>query len=84
MSEKEKRCQIFLDDEEYADIERIAGWRKITVEQWVHEALCKARADYHKRVEGLEKALEKASRCQFPAADIEDMLREIESGYNSL
>ena len=57
MGEKSKCCQIFLADEDYAAIERIAGRRNMSVEQWVEETVLMARADYHDRVRRIEKVI---------------------------
>ena len=75
-------CQISLDDEEYAHVAHIASHRKITVEQWVEELVRREMTDYRRRTKGLENVIKEAAQHNIPTADIEQMLREIESGYN--
>ena len=76
-----KICQVLMEDTEYEDIKHIASRRKMTVEQWIEATVSEARADYHRRVERIRRVIEEASHKNFPTADIEDMLKEIESGY---
>ena len=83
MSEKGKCCRIFLDAGEYAEIERIAGRRNMSVEEWITDKTRLALADYHERSERIKQATEKALKCQHPTADIEQMLAEIAAGYLS-
>ena len=83
MDETGKHCRIFLDADEYADIERIAAYRDMTAEEWIVDVVRQAMADYHKRSERIKQATEKALQCQHPTADIEQMLAEIEAGYLS-
>ena len=81
MSEVKKTCQLSLDDAEYEDIKHIASRRNMTVEQWIEATVSEARVDYHRRVERIRRVIEETSHLNFPTADIEDMLKEIESGY---
>ena len=83
MDENGKHCRIFLDADEYADIERIAAYRDMTVEEWIADVARQAKADYHERSERIKRANEKALQCQHPTADIEQMLAEIAAGYLS-
>lgn len=73
-----RRLQILIDDEEYIDIQRAARGQRMTVSEWVRRALCKARADYSRTAEAKLRAIADASRYEFPTADIDDMLWEIE------
>ena len=77
-------CQVSLDDEEYAHLERIAARRNITVEQWIEEIIRRDRADYLSRSASIKRVIEEAGRHQYPTADIEQILEEIDPGYNSL
>ena len=83
MAENGKHCRIFLDAEEYAEIERIAGRRNMSVEEWIADKTRLALADYHERSGRIKRATEKALKCQHPTADIEQMLAEIAAGYLS-
>ena len=82
--EAKKTCQVSLDDEEYAHLAHIAAHREITVEQWIQEIIRRDMADYRRRSAGIQRVIEEAASYNFPTADIEQMLKEIESGYNSL
>lgn len=79
-----KRLQVLLDEDEYAEIQRIAGENRMTVAEWVRDALRKAKRAYpHVRAERKLRALERAVTYEFPTADINQMLGEIERGYRS-
>ena len=80
MRETRKRCRIFLNAEEYADIERIAAGRNMSVEEWISDRTRQSLADYHERSERIKRATETALKCQHPTADIEQMLAEIAAG----
>ena len=75
-----KRLQVLLDPEEYREIQGIAGRQPMTVAEWVRQALRKARNDSPQTVEAKLGAVAEASRYQFPTADIDVILREIEAG----
>ena len=75
-----KRLQVLLDEEEYLEIQGVARRQRVTVAEWVRQALRKARDDQPRAVETKLRAIADASRHRFPTADVEDMLREIEEG----
>ena len=75
-----KRLQAFLEEEEYAEIQRVARRQRMTVAEWVRPALRKARDGQHGTAETKPRAIVDASRHEFPTADMEGMLREIEAG----
>jgi len=79
-----KRLQVILDDDEMKAIARLARKRKMTVSGWVREILREARSR-HPRVAGEKKiqAVRAAAKHAFPTADMDRMLAEIESGYQS-
>jgi hypothetical protein len=79
-----KRLQVILRDPEYREIQRAARSRHMSIAEWVRQALELARrrepsSDMGKKLE----AVRAATRHNFPSGDIESMLAEIESGYNS-
>ena len=77
-----KRLQVLLPDQEMSDIQRLARHEKLTVGEWVRRALREARAG--RPVIGPEtklKAVRRGAKYSFPTADIEQMLSEIERGY---
>ncbi len=79
-----KRLQVILRDPEYREIQRVARSRHMSIAEWVRQALELARrrepsGDMGKKLD----AIRAAARHNFPSGDIEAMLAEIESGYNS-
>jgi hypothetical protein len=79
-----KRLQVILKDEEMRDLRRAAKGKKMTVSEWVRQALRSAgrrepKTDVGKKLD----AVRVAARHAFPAGDIERMLAEIERGYMS-
>ena len=79
-----KRLQVLLPDQEMTDIQRLARRERLTVGEWVRRALRGARAQ--KPVNDSEvklKAVRRAAELSFPSADIEQMLSEIERGYQA-
>ena len=75
-----KRLQVLFDEEEYREIQGCAHSQRMTVAEWVRQALRKARTDHPGTIDAKLRALADASRNEFPTADIEVMLQEIESG----
>ncbi len=75
-----KRLQVLLDEEEYEEIRDIARRHRMTLAEWVRQALRRARSDHPGSVDAKLRVIAEASRCAFPTGDIEDMLREIEAG----
>ena len=77
-----KRLQVILDDEDMAEIKEIARSQKTTVAVWVRRALRAARSSAPSRTRQQKlAALRAGSEHDFPAADVETMLAEIERGY---
>jgi hypothetical protein len=77
-----KRLQVLLKDPEYREIRQAAQARNMSVAEWVRQALSLVRrrepsGNLDKKIQ----AVRAAARCQFPTADIDRMLAEIESGY---
>ena len=82
LSNMSKRLQVILKDPEYREIQRVARSRRMSIAEWVRQAL-----DFARRREPLGsmgKKLEtvrRAAQHQYPAGDIDSMLAEIEAGY---
>jgi hypothetical protein len=77
-----KRLQVLIPDSEMSDIQRLAKRDRLTVGEWVRRALRDARASRP----GIDpetklKAVRRGAKYAFPTADIEQVLREIEGGY---
>lgn len=73
-----KRLQVLLDEEEYKEIQGVAHRQRLTLAEWVRQALRRARSDAPGTVDSKLRVIAAASRHSFPTADIEVMLREIE------
>ena len=79
-----KRLQVLLPDQEMNDIQSLASRELLTVGEWVRRTLREARA--HKPVNDPEmklNAIRRAAELSFPSAGIEQMLSEIERGYEA-
>jgi hypothetical protein len=77
-----KRLQVILQDPEYREIQRIAKARRMSIAEWVRQALAAARryeplGDAGKKLD----VIREAARHEFPTADIDEMLAQIERGY---
>jgi hypothetical protein len=79
-----KRLQVILQDSEYREVQRSARSRRMSVAEWVRQALAQARRrEPIGNVERKLEAIRAAARYESPTSDIETMLTEIESGYLS-
>ena len=79
-----KRLQVILQDPEYREVQRAARARRLSIAEWVRQALVAARnrepgGDFGRKLE----VIRAAARNGFPAPDIDVMLSEIEQGYSS-
>jgi predicted 2-oxoglutarate/Fe(II)-dependent dioxygenase YbiX len=77
-----KRLQVLLDEKELREIQRIARRQRITVAEWVRQALRAAKrreptGDASRKLE----AIRSAARHAFPSDSVEDMIRDIDRGY---
>lgn len=79
-----KRLQVILQDPEYREIQRVARSRRMSIAEWVRQALTLARRrEPLGDVENKLEAIRAAARHEFPTDDIDTMLGEIERGYLS-
>ena len=79
-----KRLQVLIPDSEMEDIRRLAKRERLTVGEWVRRALRAARCKQPLNDPQMKlKAIRKAAEYSFPTVDIQEMLAEIERGYNS-
>lgn len=79
-----KRLQVMIPDEELREIQALARREKVSVAEWVRRALRGARQsqpriDIQRKLEAVRSAI----GFDFPIADIDRMLEEIESGYGA-
>jgi len=79
-----KRLQVLLPESELREIERAARSQRLTVAEWVRQALRAARKRDPRGSSARKLAVVRAAaRHAFPTADVEQMLAEIEKGYAS-
>ena len=77
-----KRLQVLLEESELREIERLARQRRVTVTEWVREALLAASRNERRSDTGKKlQAVRAAAAHNFPTADIDEMLRQIERGH---
>ena len=77
-----ERLQVLLDEAEFAEIRRIAAAHRLTVAEWVRQALRDARRDEPSTEPQRKLAVvREAASCAYPTADIDTMLAQIEQGY---
>ena len=76
-----KRLQVLLDDCEYRQLRRTADRNRMTVSEWVRQALRNAlRREPAVSSDRKLAAVRVAARNEFPTAGIDQMLTEIERG----
>lgn len=76
------RLQVLVEEAELAEIREIAMRQRMTVSEWVRQALRSARREQPRtRVQSKLDAIRAAAELDFPVADIDRMLAEIEQGY---
>jgi hypothetical protein len=75
---------VLLDDPEWREIQRAARAQRLTIAEWVRQALRAARKQQPRGdLDRKLAAVRAASRHAFPTGDIDQMLAEIERGYGS-
>ena len=78
------RLQVVMDEAEVGAYRRLAARDGLTLSEWVRQKLRHAgRREASGGVDRKLAAIRAASRNDFPTADIDQMLREIESGYRT-
>ncbi len=79
-----KRLQVILQDPEYREIQRVARSRRMSLAEWVRQALDSAsRREPTGSLGKKLEAIRRAAEHDYPSGDIDTMLAEIESGYGS-
>lgn len=76
------RLQVLLEDDEIEEIRQVAKRQRMTVAEWVRQALRRARQD-EPSVEPRRKlaVVREAARHGYPTGDIVQILTEIEGAY---
>lgn len=77
-----KRLQVLLSESEMDEIRRLARRERLSIGEWVRRTLREARSrrPVHEPQWKL-KAVRAAAEYSFPTAEIDQMLDEIERGY---
>jgi hypothetical protein len=76
-----KRLQVLLEEPEWRDVQRAAHARRLTVAEWVRQALRAARrAEPLRDTDKKLAVVRAAARHDFPTAEIDRMLAEIQRG----
>ena len=79
-----KRLQVLFDEEELRDLGEAARRQGLPLSEWVRRALRAAqRREPRGDLNGKLGAVRQAAAHEFPTADIEGMLAEIERGYGT-
>jgi hypothetical protein len=77
-----KRLQVLFDDDELAEIQRLAKQKRKTTAEWVRDALRAARArEVYPEAEPKLRAVREAASHAYPTGDIGEILADIERGY---
>ncbi len=77
-----KRLQVLFDEKELEEIQSVARRNRMTVAEWVRQALRDARG--RETLSGVKEklaAVKVAALYEAPSADIDQMLAEIEAAY---
>ena len=78
-----KRLHVLFDDEEYRALQQSAREDRLTVAEWVRQALREVRARRRQAADAKLEAVAKACSHELPTADMQSMLKEIEEGYRT-
>jgi hypothetical protein len=77
-----KRLQVVLDEAELARFQRVAAAVGLTTSEWARQTLRRAERELAADDPAPKlAAIRRAAAHQFPTADIDRMLAEIEQGY---
>lgn len=80
-----KRLQVLLDADEWAQLQEIARRHRTSVSEWVRRTLREAREREPSGDLGTKlRAIRAAAQHEFPTADIEQMLEEVDRGQANL
>jgi len=77
-----KRLQVLLDEEEFDELRETARRQGVPVSEWVRAALrSHGQGVAEGSVDSKVQAVRAAVRHEFPTADVDQLLTEIERGY---
>jgi hypothetical protein len=79
-----KRLQVLFDEAELRDLRETARREEVPLSEWVRRTLREARrGESGGDIDSKLRAVRAAARHEFPTADIDEMLTEIERGYST-
>jgi hypothetical protein len=79
-----KRLQVILQDLQYREIQKLARTRRMSLAEWVRQALDLARRREPLGTTGKKlEVIRAAAQHDYPTGDIDTMLAEIERGYGT-
>jgi hypothetical protein len=81
-----KRLQVVVGDAELRDFRKAAKRAGVTLSEWVRQTLRRAQretdvGDPGRKLEALRRGLQHGMQDDVPSPDIDQMLEEIERGY---
>jgi hypothetical protein len=80
-----KRLQVILQDPEYREIQRVARSRRMSIAEWIRQALELAQRTESDGSMGKKlEAVRRTMQHEFPAGDLDTMLAEVGSGYTKV
>ncbi|MBU6367682.1 MAG: antitoxin [Gemmatimonadetes bacterium] len=75
------RLQVILEDDELAEIRQVAAAQRMTVAEWVRQALRRARATEPRLVaEQKLRVVRESARYGYPSGDIAELLDQTARG----
>jgi hypothetical protein len=77
-----KRLQVLIPEKEMEELKRLARREKMPLGEWVRKALREVRSKQPSGEPEVKlQAVRRAAKYCFPTGDVEQMLDEIERGY---
>lgn len=77
-----KRLQVLFDEEELQEIQEFARRHHLTLAEWVRQTLREAlRRQPRQSAASKRQAVRRAMEHEFPTADVDEMIAQIERGY---
>ncbi len=75
--------QVLFDEDGLAELQEIVRDNRMTLAEWVRQALREARSRRPARPATLKREAVRTMEYEFPVADIDEMLEQIERGYET-
>ncbi len=75
--------QIAFDESEFLEIREMADRKRLTMSEWIRGAVLSVSPRRPRGARRKIEAVSSAARHSFPTADIDQLLAEIEQGYDA-